>query len=72
VATERLLSRVLPEVAGQLVRPCKFPSATIPRTLVRLFTCATEAQKKKKKKKIENQHHWILEYKTQDPLIFST
>lgn len=26
----------------------------------------------KKKNKIENQHHWILEYKTQDPLIFSS
>ena len=51
MATERLLSRVLPEVAGQLVGPCKFPSAAVPRALVRLFTC-----QKKKHNDVDDAH----------------
>lgn len=37
VAAEWLLSRVLPVMSRQFVRACKFPSASVPRALVRFF-----------------------------------
>ena len=37
VTLERLLTRVLPIVSGQLVRPGELPLAAFPRTLVRLL-----------------------------------
>lgn len=41
-ALERLGTRVLPVVAGQLVRPGKPPVAAVPGTLVGLLTCDKE------------------------------
>lgn len=39
VASERLLTRVLAEVARQLVRPSKLPHAPFPCAMVRFLTC---------------------------------
>jgi hypothetical protein len=38
VTLKRLLARVLPEVACQLVRPGELPRTPVPRALVRFFT----------------------------------
>lgn len=39
VALERPVSRVFPEVTGQLIRPGKLPATAFPVTVVGLFTC---------------------------------
>lgn len=43
-ALERLGTRVLPVVAGQLVRPRKPPVAALPGALVGLLTCKEETR----------------------------
>lgn len=39
VTTERFLAGVFPIMPGQLVRPGKLPSASLPGTLIRFLTC---------------------------------